>query len=66
MGLSPEFDLGASNQGWIGDNPFIHLDNSKMKSLGWIHSNSIRSSVEDTVDWLTENQWALDLAILDK
>lgn len=66
MALSPRFDLGISNQGWVGDNPFIHLDNSKMKSFGWVHSNSIRKSVEDTVDWLIENQWALNLAILER
>lgn len=66
LGLAPRLEFGTSIQGWVGDNPFIHLDNSKIKQLGWAPSRSIRSSIEDTVDWLMANQWAVDLAILEK
>ena len=43
--------------GWIGDNPLIHLDTSRIRSLGWRPKRSIREAVELTVDWLDANRW---------
>ena len=47
-------------RGWIGDNPFIFLDNARIGALGWQPKLSIRDGVERTVTWLTQNEWVLD------
>jgi len=59
LGLSPRLVYSGGDRGWIGDNPFIFLDCSKMRALGWTPSLSIRDSVVRTVDYLRANQWLL-------
>jgi nucleoside-diphosphate-sugar epimerase len=36
----------------IGDSPRIQLDTQNLKSLGWNAKRSLKSAVEDTVDYL--------------
>jgi UDP-glucose 4-epimerase len=60
LGLRPEIVYGGGDRGWIGDNPFIFLDCSKMRSLGWAPRHSIREGVERTVDYLLANPALLD------
>jgi UDP-glucose 4-epimerase len=50
MGISPELEFAGGERGWIGDNPFIFLDTSKMRHLGWVPEYSIRDAIERTVD----------------
>jgi UDP-glucose 4-epimerase len=50
MGVSPELEFTGGERGWIGDNPFIFLDTSKMRHLGWVPEYSIRDAIERTVD----------------
>lgn len=57
LGLKPRFSYGGGDRGWIGDVPFIFLDTSRIRSLGWRPKLSIRESVERTVDWLKANDW---------
>ena len=57
MGLEPELDFQGGDRGWVGDNPFILLDTTRMKALGWEPSVTIRAAVEATVDWLVANPW---------
>jgi|LakMenEpi03Aug12_release.lakeMendotaPanAssembly.Ray.scaffolds.fasta_scaffold15190_5 UDP-glucose 4-epimerase len=64
LDLRPQMVFGNSVRGWVGDNSFIHLDNSKIRSLGWAPTCSIRDSITDTVAWLMENKWALHRAVL--
>jgi UDP-glucose 4-epimerase len=59
MGLSPKIVFGTADRGWIGDNPFTFLDISKAKSFGWTPTISIEESVEQTVQYLLENEWVL-------
>ena len=59
LGLSPRLVYSGGDRGWIGDNPFIFLDCSRMRALGWTPALSIRDSVVRTVDYLRENQWLL-------
>ncbi len=59
LGISPELDYTGGDRGWIGDNPFIFLDASKMRGLGWAPKLSIREGVLKTVEFLRENKWAL-------
>jgi UDP-glucose 4-epimerase len=56
LGLSPELQFTGGNRGWIGDNPFIYLDTSKVRKQGWLPAMTIQQSVEATVAWLGANQ----------
>ena len=55
--LSPLLSFSGGRQGWIGDNPLIHLDTSRIRGLGWRPKRNIREAVELTVDWLDTNRW---------
>jgi UDP-glucose 4-epimerase len=55
--LSPQLSFSGGRQGWIGDNPLIYLDTSRIRGLGWRPKRSIREAVELTVDWLNANRW---------
>lgn len=52
LGLTPELHYSGGNRGWIGDNPFIFLDCSRIRSLGWKPEFSIREGVVSTVRYL--------------
>lgn len=60
LGLRPRLEYTGGDRGWIGDNPFIFLDCSRMRSLGWEPRFGIRESVVKTVDYLIGNQWLLE------
>ena len=57
LGLRPRIEYTGGDRGWVGDNPFIFLDCSKMRALGWEPRYGIRESVVKTVDYLVEHQW---------
>ena len=57
MSVEPKMEFTGGDRGWIGDNPFIFLDTTKVRKTGWRSELSIREAVEKTVDWLHENQW---------
>jgi UDP-glucose 4-epimerase len=59
LGLTPKFTFAGGERGWIGDSPFIFLDCSRIRALGWKPKLTIRESVERTVDYLVANQWLL-------
>jgi len=59
LGVSPAITYGGGERGWIGDSPFIFLDCSRMRALGWQPQRSIRQGVERTLDFLAANPWAL-------
>ena len=59
LGLQPERVYSGGDRGWIGDNPFIWLDCSRMRSLGWKPRFSIREAVLQTLDYLRTEQWVL-------
>jgi UDP-glucose 4-epimerase len=60
LGIDPTFDYAGGERGWVGDNPFVFLDVSKMRATGWEPKFSIRESIIATVDWLAANPWLLD------
>ena len=60
MGLEPELRFTGGDRGWIGDNPFIYLDTSRIRATGWKPSYAIREAVERTVDFLLEHPDVLD------
>lgn len=60
LGLEPRLDYQGGERGWVGDNPFVFLDVSKMQQTGWEPQFTIRESIIATVDWLIANPWLLE------
>lgn len=58
--VKPECNFTGGDRGWIGDNPFIYLDTSKIRALGWKPKLSIQEGVVKTVEYLKANQWVLE------
>ena len=59
LGLHPALDYTGGDRGWIGDNPFIFLDCSRIRALGWRPRLTIRQAVVRTVEFLQANQGIL-------
>jgi len=57
LGLKPQINYAGGERGWVGDNPFIYLDITKIRALGWSPKFSIRESVIKTVEYLRGNEW---------
>jgi UDP-glucose 4-epimerase len=60
LGLRPEITYSGGRRGWIGDSPFVFLDCSRMRALGWRPTVPIREAVVSTVRWLVPNEWILE------
>ena len=60
MGVNPNIEYTGGERGWVGDNPFIFLDTSKIESIGWKPANSISQGVVKTVQYLRANEWVFD------
>ena len=60
LGLKPAVTFGGGERGWIGDSPFIFLDCTRIRNLGWVPKLSIRAAIERTVDYLAANRWLLE------
>jgi UDP-glucose 4-epimerase len=59
LGVKPERTYSGGERGWIGDSPFILLDCSRIRSLGWRPKLSIREGITATLEYLKRNQWLL-------
>jgi UDP-glucose 4-epimerase len=55
LGLRPKIEYAGGERGWIGDSPFILLDCSKIRSLGWRPRLSIREAVLATIKHVSAN-----------
>ena len=62
LGCDPIFEFTGGSQGWIGDNPFIYLDTTKIRAIGWEPKFGIREAIERTVDFLVDNDWLFTAA----
>lgn len=60
LGLKPRLEYSGGNKGWVGDNPFIFLDTQKIRATGWKTTLTIEQSIIRTLNWLQQNQWALE------
>jgi UDP-glucose 4-epimerase len=58
--VKPDLHYTGGERGWVGDNPFIFLDCSRMSALGWEPKVSIREGVIKTLQYLMENRWVLE------
>lgn len=55
LNVRPEVQYGGGDRGWIGDNPFIFLDCSAMRALGWRPKLTIKQGVVQTVRFLRDH-----------
>lgn len=55
MGVNPTRRYTGGERGWVGDSPFIFLDCSRVRSLGWKPTLTIREGVLRTLTYLREH-----------
>lgn len=60
LGVKPGLEYTGGDRGWVGDIPFIFLDCSLMRSLGWQPKVSIRGGIIKTLEYLQKNDWLLE------
>ncbi|MCL4490364.1 MAG: NAD-dependent epimerase/dehydratase family protein [Nitrospirae bacterium] len=60
LGLNPALKYAGGERGWIGDSPFIFLDCSKIRDIGWQPKLTIKDAIIRTVKYLEVNKWVLD------
>jgi UDP-glucose 4-epimerase len=61
LGVSPVLEYTGGDRGWIGDNPFIYLDTSRIRALGWVPTLSIKEAIVRTLDYLQTNPALLEM-----
>jgi UDP-glucose 4-epimerase len=52
LGIAPALEHTGGMRGWAGDSPLIHLDTTRIRSLGWAPTVGIRDAVIRTLEWL--------------
>ena len=57
MDLNPKKSYTGGKSGWVGDLPFVFLDNKKIKNLGWRPKITIEQGIKSTINWLINNKW---------
>jgi UDP-glucose 4-epimerase len=57
LGLQPKLTYSGGERGWIGDSPFIFLDCSRMRALGWAPKLTIQQGILRTLEYLRANPW---------
>jgi UDP-glucose 4-epimerase len=60
LGLKPELRYAGGERGWIGDSPFIFLDCSRMRALGWKPQLTIQQGIIRTLEYLRAHRWLLE------
>jgi len=60
LGLNPRRIYSGGDRGWTGDNPFIFLDCSKARALGWRPRYGIREAVIETLLYLRQHPELLE------
>ncbi len=56
LGVQPHRRYSGGERGWIGDSPFIFLDTTKIRSLGWKPRCTIREGVIKTLQYLQHHR----------
>jgi UDP-glucose 4-epimerase len=62
LGVTPELRYTGGDRGWVGDNPFIFLDCTAIRSLGWRPRLDIQQAVIRTVEFLEQNPAITEVA----
>jgi UDP-glucose 4-epimerase len=55
LGLHPKLTYSGGERGWIGDSPFILLDCSRIRGLGWRPRLTIQQAVLATIQYVSAN-----------
>jgi UDP-glucose 4-epimerase len=58
--VAPRRVYAGGERGWIGDSPFIFLDCTRMRALGWRPRLTIREGILRTLQFLRQNPWVLE------
>jgi UDP-glucose 4-epimerase len=58
LSLSPQIEHTGGRRGWTGDSPLIQLDTTRIRSLGWEPTLTIREAVIKTLEWFEQNEYA--------
>ena len=58
--LSPKTTYTGGDRGWIGDSPFVFLDCSRIRALGWKPQLTIRAGILRTLEFIQQNPWILE------
>jgi UDP-glucose 4-epimerase len=61
MGVEPEIEHTGGKRGWPGDSPLIHLDCTRIMSLGWKPTLTIKEAIVRTLQWFDANPYAVEL-----
>ena len=60
LGIAPTLEYTGGERGWIGDNPFIFLDCTRIRALGWRPKLTIREGIIRTLEYLKESPHILE------
>jgi UDP-glucose 4-epimerase len=60
LNVAPRLNYSGGERGWVGDSPFIFLDCSRIRQLGWRPTLPIRHAVIRTLQFLDRNRWVLE------
>lgn len=60
LGVRPRIEYSGGERGWIGDNPFIFLDTTRIRALGWKPRLTIQQGIVRTVEFLRANPHVLE------
>ncbi len=55
LNVRPKITYTGGDRGWVGDNPFIYLDCSKLRALGWRPRLTIREGVIRTLRYFEDH-----------
>ena len=59
LGLHPKLTYSGGERGWVGDSPFILLDCSRIRALGWRPRLTIRQAVLATIKFVSADAAAV-------
>lgn len=54
LNLNPKYKFTGGKRGWVGDSPFVHLDTTKLRKIGWHPGIGIFDAIEETAQWLKD------------
>jgi UDP-glucose 4-epimerase len=60
LGLNPVRHYTGGERGWIGDSPFIFLDATRVRALGWKPTLTIQEGIIKTLKYLEANSWLME------
>jgi UDP-glucose 4-epimerase len=59
LGLHPRLTYSGGERGWVGDSPFILLDCSRIRGLGWRPRLTIKQAVLATIQYVSAGAGAV-------